>query len=68
MRANGATRAKVGDIELELAPQPPPVVTREAPKPKTSEDEHIEAIKRKREKYKRELGYTPTDEFLEHLP
>ena len=71
MRANGATRAKAGDLELELSPQLPASPLREPVKPSEAEKEASRAKalhEAKRRRLRMELGYTPTDEFMAQLP
>ena len=68
MRAHGAVRAKVGDLELELSPEFPGPRDVAPRKPKTEAEMKIEALDAKRRRYRMELGYTPTDSFLASLP
>ena len=69
MRANGATRARVGELELELSPGP---VNSTAPSPRReplSEEELAkQARERKRAKYRAELGHPIDDKLLDGLP
>ncbi len=71
MRAHGATRAKVGPLELELSPQLPAAPPREGPALSEDEREVAQAKARheaKRRRLRLELGFTPTDEFMAQLP
>jgi hypothetical protein len=65
MRARGATRLKVDGVELELSPELTAAPPRKA---LTDEEKRKAAHEARRQRYKLELGYEPSDEFMARLP
>lgn len=68
MRRHGVRRARCGEYEVEFSRDPTPRGEVKPPRQLTAEEEKAEAHEERRRKYKRELGFLPTDDQLRQLP